>query len=189
MRKMTCTHCGKVFDSPRGRTTCSDACKKAHKYEQNKKRTPEANRLGAIIKCPVCEKFFKRTAVGQKYCCLGCQNRARNKSVAAKAKTIPATCCICGKPFLTSASAMARTCGKECLLKLRSRLAKERAADKKPYLKADDSYCMPCPWESHKLDTLPYGVTSWSDPIMDPLSGGFPMRTFSVPNVAREVAA
>lgn len=188
MRQMTCTHCGKVFDSPRGRTTCSDACKKAHKYEQNKKRTPEASRLGAIIKCPVCEKFFKRTAVGQKYCCLGCQNRARNKSVAAKAKTIPATCCICGKPFLTSASTMARTCGKECLLKLRSRLAKERAADKKPYLKADDSYCMPCPWESEKLDTLPFGVTSWSDTIMDPLSGGFPMRTFSVPNVAREVA-
>ncbi|NCC85607.1 MAG: hypothetical protein EOM03_16000 [Clostridia bacterium] len=48
---------------------------------------------------------------------------------------------------------------------------------------------MPCPWESGKLDTLPLGVTSWSDPIMDPLSGGFPMRTFSVPNVAREVAA
>lgn len=48
---------------------------------------------------------------------------------------------------------------------------------------------MPCPWDTHKLDTLPPGVTSWSDPIMDPLSGGFPMRTFSVPSVAREVAA
>ncbi len=48
---------------------------------------------------------------------------------------------------------------------------------------------MPCPWDTHKLATLPPGVTSWSDPIMDPLSGGFPMRTFSVPSAAREVAA
>ena len=188
MRQMTCTHCGKVFDSPRGRTTCSDACKKAHKYEQNRRRTPEYNRIGAMVKCQWCDKIFKRTAVGQKYCSLRCQERARNKHTAAKAKTIPATCVICDKPFLTSASAMARTCGKECLLKLRSRLAKERAADKKPYLKADDSFCMPCPWATHKLDTLPPGVASWDCPEMDPMSTGFPMITFSVP-VAREVAA
>ena len=56
--------------------------------------------------------------------------------------------------------------------------------------KADEmKNMMPCPWESHKLDTLPFGVTSWSDPIMDPMSGGFPMRTFSVPSAARSVAA
>jgi hypothetical protein len=34
---------------------------------------------------------------------------------------------------------------------------------------------MPCPWESHKLDTLPHGVTSWDDPTMDPMSCGTAM--------------
>lgn len=72
---------------------------------------------------------------------------------------IRAKCIICGKDFLTSKNSKAKT------------------------------FCMPCPWATHKLDTLPLGVTSWSDPIMDPLSGGFPMRTFSVPKVAREAAA
>lgn len=31
---------------------------------------------------------------------------------------------------------------------------------------------MPCPWATHKLDTLPPGVTSWDDPIMDPMGAG-----------------
>jgi len=31
---------------------------------------------------------------------------------------------------------------------------------------------MACPWATHKLDTLPPGVTSWDDPIMDPLGAG-----------------
>ena len=45
-----------------------------------------------------------------------------------------------------------------------------------------------CPWEAGYMDTLPHGVASWDCPEMDPMSGGFPMITFSVP-VAREVAA
>jgi len=31
---------------------------------------------------------------------------------------------------------------------------------------------MPCPWATRKLDTLPPGVTSWDDPIMDPMGCG-----------------
>lgn len=31
---------------------------------------------------------------------------------------------------------------------------------------------MPCPWATHKLDTLPPGVTSWDCPEMDPMSAG-----------------
>ena len=47
---------------------------------------------------------------------------------------------------------------------------------------------IPCPWASGQLDTLPPGV-NWDDPIMDPMSGGFPMITFNAPSVAQEVAA
>jgi hypothetical protein len=31
---------------------------------------------------------------------------------------------------------------------------------------------MPCPWQMGYLTTLPPGVTSWDDPIMDPLGAG-----------------
>lgn len=31
---------------------------------------------------------------------------------------------------------------------------------------------MPCPWATHKLDTLPLGVASWDCPEMDPLGCG-----------------
>lgn len=46
---------------------------------------------------------------------------------------------------------------------------------------------MDCPWAKGKFDTLPVGVASRDDPIMDPMSGGFPMRTFNAP-VAQECA-
>lgn len=189
MREMTCAICGMKFDAPRGRTTCGEECRKKYKYEQNKKRTPTEMRLGAIGTCSMCGATFTRKAPKQKYCSQICQTRASGKYARAKAKIVPTKCIICGADFLTSISAQARTCSKPCTLKLRSQLAKSRAADKKPYLKNDDSFCMSCPWQTGTLDTMPLGVTSWSDPIMDPMSGGFPMRTFSVPSTAREVAA
>lgn len=189
MRTMTCAICGTRFEAPRGRTTCGEECRKKYKYEQNKKRTPTEMRLGATGSCSLCGATFIRKSPKQKYCSQICQTRAGGKYARAKAKIVPAKCIICGADFLTSISAQARTCSKPCTLKLRSQLAKARNADKKPYLKNDASFCMPCPWESHKLDTVPPGVTSWDDPVMDPMSAGFPMRTFRVPNVASEVAA
>ena len=187
-RPMKCIVCGEEFLSPRGRTTCSDKCKKAHKYEQNKKRTPEHRRHGAEAQCVMCGKSFLRATYNQRYCSVLCQTRGGGKYAAAKAKTIPAKCCICGADFMTSQSARARTCGKPCTLKLRSQLAKARDAAKKQAVKDDRPFNMPCPWQTGNLDTLPPGVASWDCPEMDPMSGGFPMITFNAP-VAQEVAA
>jgi hypothetical protein len=33
-------------------------------------------------------------------------------------------------------------------------------------------FVMSCPWATHKLDTLPPGVTSWDCPEMDPMGAG-----------------
>lgn len=188
MPEMTCIQCGKVYPSPRGRKTCSEICRKAHQYENNKRRTPEHDRVGAIVKCSMCGTIFTRTGAGQKYCTTRCQSRSQGRHTRAKAKVVPAKCCICGQDFMTSQSASARTCGMPCTLKLRSQLAKARAAKHKQDLKDDRLFSMPCPWATHKLDTLPHGVASWDCPEMDPMSGGFPMITFSAP-VAQEVAA
>ena len=169
MRIMTCANCGKTYDSPRGRTTCSEICRKAVQYEKNRKRTPEYMRVGALCRCPVCNKAFTRTGIGQKYCSQKCQAYNANKAARAKVRKVDAVCVICGAKFKTTASTMARTCQMSCTLKLRSQLAKARNGDSK---RGDDSFCMPCPWANHKLDTLPPGVTTWDDPIMDPLGCG-----------------
>ena len=64
------------------------------------------------------------------------------------------------------------------------RAKKDEDADTTPPWAHD----MKCPWEKGLFDTLPHGVTTWDDPIMDPMSGWFPMITFNAP-VAQEVAA
>ena len=124
------------------------------------------------------------------------ENRA-NTIEKSRKKVERGICPYCGKlPIKTSG--LSKTCGEpQCMAEHkrvtnREREQRQRISEiEKPIvgLATLGQYSMPCPWESHKLDTLPYGVTSWSDPIMDPLSGGFPMRTFSVPSTARRVAA
>lgn len=54
--------------------------------------------------------------------------------------------------------------------------AKKDAISKSLLEKNDDMRSqMPCPWATHKLDTLPPGVTSWDCPEMDPMSAGTAM--------------
>ena len=127
---------------------------------------------------------------------LRAENRA-NTIAKSRKKVDRGICPYCGeKPIKTSGTS--KTCGDApCMaehkrLTNREREHRQRIAEtERPTVELATlgQYAMPCPWATHKLDKLPHGVTSWSDPIMDPMSGGFPMTTFSVPNVAREVAA
>lgn len=49
-------------------------------------------------------------------------------------------------------------------------------------------YVMNDPWETYGIEKDSSG-NKWADPIMDPMSHGFPMVTFCVPSCAGEVAA
>ena len=147
--QMKCCMCGKEYESPRGRKTCSESCRKKRKYEQNKKRTPEHLQVGATCKCQICGHYYKRNAVHQKYCSAKCKRVMEAKYATAKQKTARAVCEICGAEFMTAPSVMARTCGKECSLRLRSKLAKERAGDNRPFTGVLDAYNMPDPWQGY----------------------------------------
>ena len=171
--------------------TCSETCRKARKRNQDARCKAGLGRTGRVAKCAYCGKKYVVSGTTQKYCSPKCRKGQDNRNKRNNARTLATTCIICGKGFMTSPNTKAKTCGKDCLLKYRSDLTVERYKAQKAQgaMNAWNEYMMPCPWDTHKLATLPPGVTSWSDPIMDPLSGGFPMRTFSVPSAALEVAA
>lgn len=191
MHKMTCAHCGTEFEHENKNVMlCSDACRKARKRDQDIRCKSGRSIVGQIFKCRYCGKKYEVTGTTQKFCSTRCRKGQENRLKRNNSRTLPATCIICGQGFMTSPNTKAKTCGNECLQKYRSALTRDRAAAQKMagQTNAFGEFCMPCPWATHKLDTLPPGVSSWDDPIMDPLSAGFPMITFSVP-VAREVAA
>lgn len=49
-----------------------------------------------------------------------------------------------------------------------------------------NSFSMPCPWETGKLDTLPTGVASWDCPEMDPMGCGTARVALKIETEQRE---
>lgn len=173
--KRQCAYCGRMFENEnRNVMTCSEECRKARKKEQDIRCKAGKGRVGQIISCRYCGKKFAVNGTTQKFCSPKCRKAQENRLKRNNARTLKATCIICGREFMTSPNTKAKTCGGECLLKYRSTLAIERAkkAREAGVVNAFGEFCMPCPWETHKLDTLPPGVSSWDDPIMDPMGCG-----------------
>ena len=192
MHKMTCAQCGTEFEHENKNViVCSEKCRKARKRDQDIRCKSGHGRTGQIASCRYCGKKYTVNGTTQKFCSPKCRKGQENRLKRNNSRTLPATCIICGQGFLTSPNTKAKTCGGECLQKYRSMLTRDRIASQKMagQTNAFGEFCMPCPWEAGKLDTLPPGVASWDCAEMDPLSGGFPMITFSVPSTAREVAA
>ena len=121
----------------------------------------------------------QNTALLAENAALRAENRA-NTIEKSRKKVERGICPYCGKlPIKTSG--LSKTCGEpQCIAEHKRVTNREREQRRriseieKPIvgLATLGQYSMPCPWESHKLDTLPYGVASWDDPIMDPMSGG-----------------
>lgn len=85
-----------------------------------------------------------------------------------KIKDVPAVCIICGADFLTSRSAMAKTCGKSCLSKYKSQLKLER--DEKERDEQGSIEVMPCPWLSGELLPTSQDDPDWTSPNMTPFT-------------------
>lgn len=201
------------------RQVCCDkkSCRAARKKQMRAKL--EGKPLNALgpRPCEVCGATFKPFQPNQKtcsnhYCKREMKKRtAALRAIAEKAKPKPErvkVCPECGAKY-TPRNILTPTCGKQkCVKSYRSKQNKkyqsrhllanaekiqsEIVAKKRAKWMEERERILSqivCPWSAGYMTDLPFGVTSWSDPIMDPLSGGFPMRTFSVPNVAREVAA
>lgn len=125
-------------------------------------------------------------------------------------------CPECGRWF-DKRSTMYVTCGREDCVKSRARkvkaeggrvreerrkrersMAEVRLAAQTPPEEIERKIAnAQCPFRGYYDDKMHWmdplrtnvpGITSWSDPRMDPMSGGFPMNYFSAP-VAQEVAA
>ena len=135
------------------------------------------------VKCAYCGKKYVVSGTSQKYCSPKCRKGQDNRNKRNNARTLATTCIICGCEFMTSPNTKAKTCGRDCLLKYRSELTAEsyKAQKTQGGMNVWNEYIMPCPWESGYMTDLPPGVTAWSDPQMDPMSGGFPMVTFNAP--------
>ena len=167
--------------------------------------------------CESCGSMFKPSQPNQKTCNNHHCKREMKKKTAAllamqkKAKPDPSrikVCSECGVSY-SPRNILSPTCGAErCVKSYRSKQNKkhrsrhlavnadniqsELLAKKRAKWIGERERIMSqivCPWESGYMTDLPPGVTSWADPIMDPMSGGFPMREFHVQSVAREVAS
>ena len=172
--KRNCAHCGKPFDSYNARMTCSEECKRARKRMQDGKCRSGGGKLGNTGKCEVCGKKYAITGTMQKYCSQKCGKRARVLSGVDTVKRIPATCIICGKPFMTSKSSMAKTCGKECAAKYRTAQVKASANVESTATRPQDYWRheMNCPWEYALFDTQPAHGASWYGAEADPMTNG-----------------
>ena len=160
--------------------------------------------------CEVCGATFKPFQPNQKnmqrICLQARDEEADRYAIAEKSKPKPErvkVCPECGAKY-TPRNILTPTCGKQkCVKSYRSKQNKkyqsrhllanaekiqsEIVAKKRAKWMEERERILSqivCPWSAGYMTDLPFGVTSWSDPIMDPLSGGFPMRTFSVPNAA-----
>ena len=124
--------------------------------------------------CPICGKEFIVHNVRQVYCSAKCWRRARTLRGKDHVKNVPAVCVICGKPFFTSKSAKAKTCSPPCTREYRIKRIIMKAAASAQATPPDAPWAhpMPCPWGNDLFDTLPFGVSSWADPQMDPMAQG-----------------
>ena len=174
--KIKCIQCGKEFESFNQRKTCSEACRKARKRDQDMRCKNGRGRVGTVAVCPICGKKFTVKGTTQKYCSDKCCGRARTLTGVNNKRTVPATCIICGKDFLTSQNAKAKTCSKECATKYRSQKLRQSAQRSVEAAKPQPGpwqHPMRCPWEDGLFDTPPaYGV-SWMSAEADPMSAGW----------------
>lgn len=192
MHTLICVRCGKEFQHENANVlTCSEACRKARKRDQDIICKSGRGNIGRIVKCAYCGKEYEVLGTTQKFCSQKCRKANENRLTKSKQKNVPATCVICGKSFLTSKNAKGKTCSPECLSRYKSILTTERERQKKAEraTNAFGEYCMPCPWATPgKLGSGPVGV-SWYSAQADPMTLGV-WLTGNLETVrAKEVAA
>lgn len=171
--KPRCAHCGDEINTNRGAKYCNKPeCQKARKRKNNDAammRQVELMRSATSRKCPICGKWFDKRSDMYVTC-------GGERCVKANARKVK----------LERARVRREEQRRALEIAEQRRLGEGLHIPQRMPVGAIET--IPCPWSSGQLDTLPPGVTSWSDPIMDPMSGGFPMITFNAP-VAQEVAA
>lgn len=175
MHTLICARCGAEFQHKNANVkTCSEKCRKARKRDQDILCKSGRSRTGQIEKCRYCGKSYTVEGTTQAFCSPKCRKANENRLKRAQAKTVPATCIICGCGFLTSKNSKSKTCGPVCLTKYKSALTSERELKRK--LEAGASiaglFSMPCPWAMPgKLGPGPEGV-SWYSAQADPMTRG-----------------
>lgn len=181
MHKLKCAHCGAEFEhANKNVITCSEACRKARKRNQDIRCKAGKGRTGHMGKCAYCGKEYLIQGTTQRYCSNKCRKGQENRQKRLNARTLKTTCIICGQEFMTSVNTKAKTCGGACLQTYKAFLTRERFKTQRE-IGADNMLdSMPCPWATGKLDTLPVGVTSWDCADMDPLGCGTAMVMLDV---------
>ena len=165
--------------------------------------------------CAVCGKVYtprqaNQVACGEYACMLEMRRRAAKARYAAKlAKGPHHACPICRKSMIPVNGKSATCQKKACIeawavLKKAELVAANNELQKRQRMEAAEAErqrklaSIQCPfagpWTDDKGRIWPQMSTNtpgvnWDDPIMDPMSGGFPMITFNAPSVAHEVAA
>lgn len=193
-----CAQCGKEF-VPRhfNDKLCGPECKREWQLKMHREASARqrAKRVKVTPKsmeprpCEICGEIYQPNTPNQRAC-----SKVECRRGVGGALTVDSevACVICGTKFLAKAGSYRKTCSNPaCEFTLNSQTQKANREKERNGEKPPPPFGIPCPWKSGYMTAcdMPPGVTSWSDPIMDPMSWGFPMRTFSVPNVAREVAA
>lgn len=161
MHTIKCVQCGATFESGSRLTkTCSDPCRKARKRDQNIICKSGRSRTGTIETCRYCGKRYEVTSASQAYCSQRCRKNAENRLKRAAARTVPATCVICGKGFMTSKNAKGKTCSPECLTRFKSALTTEREAKKKAERLDIGEYNFRCPFS---IGAMKSGISEYPD--------------------------
>lgn len=139
-----------------------------------------------MAKCKICGAEFvpyrsaKQTLCGSPKCKAENNRLVRARRVQSlriqKAQKETRSCKYCGAEFQTTLKSGRVFCQNDCR---KNWHAEQRLLANREHIE--------CPFP--KMQTMIPGISTWDCPEMDPLSGGFPMITFNVPNAAREVAA
>ena len=168
-----CVVCGQLYiPHQSNQTTCQEFACKAEGRKLAAIRRYHAKRDADAETCPICNRKYVPKYDGQKTCGGSrCVYALRIQNAPKETRA----CKYCRTEFQTTPNSGRVFCQDDC---------RENWNDEQRLIAKREQ--IECPFGG--MQTMIPGLPTWDCPEMDPMSGGFPMRTFNAP-MAREVAA
>lgn len=163
-----CTVCGELYTPHQtNQTTCSNFHCKVEGRKLAAVRRYHAKQAAVAETCPICQRKYVPRFDGQKTCGgARCMRSLRIQNAPKETRS----CKYCRAEFQTTLNSGRVFCQDECRENWKD---EQRLMAKREHIE--------CPFP--KMQTMIPGISTWDCPEMDPMSGGFPMITFSVPSV------